>query len=290
MHRAELHAALLEALPASTIRLGARCVAVAEESSRVVLQFADGTREVADAVIGADGIDSLLIRATIADDTRRFGGMHTFRGVVPMSRLPAHHSSELAMTLWCGPHRSMVSYPVSANRLMNFAGAFPAEGERDESWTSEGRVEQVLSVFQGWHEELRALIGAAERLIILPLYDRLPLERWGDGRITLLGDAAHPMFPFMAQGANQAIEDAFVLARCLAGVDSGGISAALRTYEAQRIARTGKLQGDSAKSPFLLADGEAQRERDNWFAYYMFMDDQMWLYGYDADRDDLWDA
>jgi salicylate hydroxylase len=290
-HRAELHDALRSHVPSERIRLGARCTGVDGETSDAVrLRFEDGSEHVADVVVGADGIHSTLRRG-LADDAPRFGNKHTFRGLVPIERV-RELWPEPRLEVWLGPGRSMATYPVSAGRLVNFAGVFPATEERPESWTSEGSVEDVLASYAGWHEDALSLIAAADKVLVLPLYDRAPMERWSSGRLTLLGDAAHPMFPYMAQGAVQAIEDAAFLARCLRGKDESEVVAALRTYETGRLGRTARIQqGAAGNDAFIhMPDGEAQERRDANFVSNPVPDASAdWLWGYDAELDGPWD-
>ena len=288
LHRADLHAALRALVKAETLTLGARAESVTQTGDDVTLVLDNGSKYKADILIGADGLRS-QVRRTLAEDAPVFARRHAFRALIPSERVPELSDSKLVV--WLGPGRSVVSYPVAAGRLINVAGVTPATEDISESWTSDGRVEDVLSSFRGWNAPLLKLLASADRMLILPLYDRPPTPRWGEGRFTLLGDAAHPMFPFLAQGACQTIEDAFVLAKCLRDVSRSGVAEALRTYEVARMGRTARVQTESHLEYLHLEDGENQRARDLALAA-TYSDDAPhpsdWLWGYDAELDAPW--
>ncbi len=189
-------------------------------------------------------------------------------------------------TLWLGPGRHFVHYPISGGRLVNVVAIVPAGDWRTESWTAEGSVEDLLTEFEGWDDRIRQLILSATSTKRWAMYDRDPLERWTAGRIALLGDAAHAMLPFFAQGAAQAIEDAVVLARCLQRADSNSAADALRKYEAIRRPRTSQVQvmsrGREVRNH--LPDGPEQLRRDLEFANGDPLRQSAWLYGYDVEN------
>ncbi|XYH98792.1 FAD-dependent monooxygenase [Sorangium sp. So ce1128] len=281
MHRADLHAALRAGVPDAALHLGARCVGVTHGAREVIVRFADGSTHAADAVIGADGLRS-QIRRTIADDAPRFSGHVACRVLVPAARvLPL--ASPPAVRIWLGPGQHIVCYPVSGGSLLNLATAIPSRSPAAESWTREGRREDALARFAGWHEDLHTIMNAADETLQLALYDRAALARPGEGRVTLLGDAAHPMLPFFAQGAAQAIEDAWMLGRCLEGVTPEGVAGALRRYELARARRVAQLQRLSARNGklFRLPDGLRQLGRD-LLLRRLSLESFAWLYGYDV--------
>ncbi|TJZ57113.1 FAD-binding protein [Streptomyces piniterrae] len=283
LHRADLHRVLVEALPRGTVRLGARCTGVEEDPDGVVLRFADGSEAGADAVVGADGIHSVLRRALVADRPRA-SGQSVYRGLVESRRVPAV-VAEPRVLLWLGPGRHFVCYPVSDGRLVNFVATVPTTGATDESWSGQGRVEDVVAAYDGWCADVTSVIGAADEVSLWALHDRAPIERWSTGRLTLLGDSAHPMLPFLGQGANQAVEDAVALAGCLRDATSGTLPAALERYESMRRPRTTQVQERSRgnSTAFHLPDGDAQRERDARMGTPA-PERQDWLYGYDVER------
>ena len=197
--------------------LGRRLVGSEAAGSGVVLRFADGSSATADVVVGADGIHSVVRRELLGAEVASLLGQLGVARHGPAERV-ADLQLPVASTVVMGPGRHFVYYFVSAGRFVNWVGVAPSETWTLESWTTPGRVEDALGDFAGWNTVVRRLIAEAAdgsdraELYRWALYDRDPLPRWGDGPVTLLGDAAHPMLPFMAQGACQAIEDAAVLA------------------------------------------------------------------------------
>ena len=292
-HRADLLSVLQDALGAAPLRLGQRCTGVQAASGGVDihLEQRDGSRSVAraDAVIGADGIHSVLRKAVAPDVEARFSGLCAFRCLVPAAAAPPM-ALRPVQTLWLGPGRHLVHYPISAGRLVNIVAIVPAGDWQSESWTADGEVLDLQSAFSGWDEHehrLQALLAAATETKRWALLDRTPLPRWTAGRVSLLGDAAHPMLPFFAQGAAQAIEDAAVLADCLAGVAAERVPQALLRYEARRRPRASQVQlmsrGREVRNH--LPDGPEQIERDAAFAQGDPLRQSSWLYGHDVRAD-----
>ncbi|MET8156760.1 FAD-dependent monooxygenase [Sphaerisporangium sp. NPDC005289] len=291
-HRADLLAMFQDALPASVVRLDHRCVALDQDDAEVELTFAHrsgGTTKVrADAVIGADGIHSTVRPRIVAEAAPRFSGFSAFRALVPVERAP-EYARRRVQTLWLGPARHVVHYPVSGGRLVNLVAVVPAGEWRLESWTADGELADFAREFEDWDVGLRRLIDAAPGTKRWALYDRAPLERWTSGRVTLLGDAAHAMLPFFAQGAGQAIEDAAVLARCLGGADPDMVPKALLSYEATRRPRASRAQLMSrGRAEYNhLADGPEQRERDAGLREGDVLRHNAWLYAHDVDAEPL---
>lgn len=283
IHRADLHRTLIDALPTGLLHLDRRVVSFDETADGVDIHFANGSTTRADVVVGTDGIHS-VIRSSIAADQPRFSGQNVYRGLVP-SGLLASLCAEAKVILWLGPDRHFVCYPVSGGTMVNFVATVPAgTGDPVESWSTQGRVEDVMAAYAGWNKDLTAVIAAADSVSLWALHDRDPIDRWSSDRLTLVGDSAHPALPFLGQGANQAIEDAVVLAGCLRDTRPGTIPAALNRYETIRKPRTTAVQEKSRANSkaFHLADGDQQHERD---ARIRTLDlaGQSWLYGYDAD-------
>lgn len=279
MHRADLHSGLLSLVPDERIHLAAQCVGVAQTADAARLEFADGSKVYAALVVGADGIHS-AVRERLAHDRPRYSGQTIYRGLVPAQRVP-HLLDEPRVLLWFGPDQHLVCYPVSSGRQVNFAATVAAPDWRGESWSARGSVLDVAPKFAHWHKDVTRLIGAADQVGRWALHDRESLDRLGSGRVAVIGDAAHPMLPFRAQGANQAIEDAVTLARCLSKEDLG---AALPRYERIRLPRTDRIQQESRDSvrTYHLADGDAQRDRDAAAGASSGLDEFEWLFGYDA--------
>jgi len=288
---ADLLDAINRAVPDDAVRLGKRCLRVEpadgpEGAGPVLLTFADGEVVEADLVIGADGIHSLIRAALTETQTPpAYSGSCAFRALVPAEDAPAF-ARDPAQVLWLGPGRHLVHYPVRAGELINLVAFAPAGGYTTESWTATATVAEFLAEFEGWDPRLTALIEAAGVPGRWALLDRQPLRRWSRGPVTLLGDAAHPMFPFYGQGAAQAIEDAAALARCLSeelARERADPAAALRRYEAARIPRTSRLQQVSHARGRLnhLPDGADQRDRDLAFAATDALEANAWIYAYD---------
>jgi salicylate hydroxylase len=289
LYRPDLLAVLAGALPPGTVHLDHRCLSLAQTGDGVELTFAGGATARADVVIGADGIHSTLRAIVAGPESPRFSGSIAYRGLVPVERL-ADRGIVHSVSSWLGPNRHFVHYLVASGRLMNFVAVVPAGDWRVESWSATGEVADALAEFEGWHPQVQAIIGAAERTHRWALYDREPLATWTDGRVALLGDAAHAMLPFMAQGACQAIEDAAVLARCLSKADRDTVPEALRRYQDLRTARVWELQRLSHLNATLyhLPDGEAQRERDAQYAALLASGPYAargWLFTYDAEAE-----
>jgi salicylate hydroxylase len=273
VHRADLHRLLAARVAPRCLALGRRLVSVedaATASTGVVLRFADGSSATADVVVGADGIHSVVRQESFGAESPRFSGNSAWRGMGPAERV-ADLQLPVASTVVMGPGRHFV-YFVSAGRFLNWVGVAPSDTWTLESWTTPVRVQEALDDFAGWNPVVRRLIGEAAHgndraeLDRWALYDRDPLPRWGEGPITLLGDAAHPMLPFMAQGVCQAIEDAAVLAACLRRLPDP--VRALRHYEDLRRERTARVQlaARHNETVFHLPDGPDQRDRDRSLA------------------------
>ncbi|GGH48508.1 FAD-dependent monooxygenase [Microbacterium album] len=286
-HRAHLLDAIRSAVPAEAIQLGSRCVELALDGSRPRLRFEDGRVVEADIVIGADGIHSVVRGAITEPRPAAFAGIIAFRALVPADRAP-EFSQRPAQTLWIGPGHHLVHYPVSAGRFVNLVAFAPAAEQSTESWSATATVEEFLAEFEGWDPRLVDLIRAAGTPGRWGLFDRAPLERWSaftpSGAVTLLGDAAHPMFPFFAQGAAQSIEDAAVLAQSIAD-SPHDLAAALRRYEELRIPRTARLQEISHGRAHInhLPDGPEQEERDRAFMEADPLLANGWIYEYDPE-------
>ncbi|MFF1715871.1 FAD-dependent monooxygenase [Streptomyces sp. NPDC058268] len=284
VHRADLHSSLLALLPPDRIHLGGRCAAVSQDQDAARLHLSDGTVVAADLVVGADGIHS-LVREQIVADRPRYSGQTIYRGLVPAERM-RHLLDEPCVRLWFGPDQHCVCYPVSAGRQVSFGATVAASDWREESWSARGDVAELAAAYKGWHPDVVRLIGAADTVSRWALHDRDSIDRLSSGRVTVIGDAAHPMLPFQAQGANQAVEDAVVLAVCLAGAGSGGLEGALRRYERIRLPRVTRIQHQSRHNArtFHLDDGDEQHSRDAAARTSSGLDHQQWLFGYDAEE------
>jgi salicylate hydroxylase len=285
VHRADLLAAIASAVPPDALQLGKRCTSLTVDGDIARLAFADGTRAEADVVIGADGVHS-TIRGAITEPTpATYSGICAFRGLVPADRAPSF-ARRRAQTLWIGPDHHLVHYPIAGETVINLVAFAPAGDYTTESWSAAATVEEFLAEFAGWDPRLQELIRGAATPGRWALLDREPLQHWSHGPVTLLGDAAHPMFPFFAQGAAQSIEDAAVLARCIAD-DVHAPERALRRYESLRIDRTTQLQEISHARAHLnhLPDGPEQQARDASLADADPLVANGWIYAHDAEAE-----
>ena len=286
VHRADLHSALLGLVDSDRIRLNSRCTGIEEGADSVALGFADGHATTAGLVVGADGIHS-RIRAQLLDDRPQFSGESIYRGLVPADWLPGL-AEERKVVIWLGPGQHLVCYPVSGGKQISFAATAPAGNWYEESWSAEGSVADLVAAYEGWDPTARGLLAAADRTSRWALHDRDTAERWTSARLAVLGDAAHPMLPFFAQGAAQAIEDAAALAVCLgqAGPGPDGRARALARYAEVRRDRTDEVHRISRRNSTMLhlPDGEEQRRRDEVMAASDDPRSQDWLFGYDAEE------
>ncbi|HEY3878887.1 MAG TPA: FAD-dependent monooxygenase [Trebonia sp.] len=271
VHRADLLDVLAAALPASVVTLGMRCVSAGTDGDLAVARFADGTAAEADLVIGADGIHSAVRTSLFGPDAPRFTGKICYRSVIPAAAVRGGVAADLAADngQWLGPHGTVVLYPLRGEELINVVAHYDDDSYRHESWVTECPPEEVSQRYAGWHESLLRLFAAGQTWYKWALYDRDPIPAWTAGRVTLLGDAAHPMLPYLGQGACQALEDGAVLANALApvaggsgaGVSTSGVSgaanpvAALAAYErarrprASRVVLTARARGVSNHLP-----------------------------------------
>jgi salicylate hydroxylase len=263
--RPDLHRALIGALSPGVLRLGTTIEGLDQDEHGVTLHAVGGGRLRADVAIAADGIRSRLRRQLVGTDDPVFSGTVVYRGVVPREQAVDLHPDRLNL-YWLGPYRHGVSYWISAGRLLAVNCAVQDAAWSRESWTLEAPPDEALAAFEGWHPPLLEHIRRVKKSLRGAVFIRRPLAHWSFDRVTLLGDAAHAMEPFQAQGAAQAIEDAYVLAECL-GADPDAC-AALRRYERIRMGRAEELQESSAVAAgiFYLPDGEAQRRRDASYA------------------------
>ncbi len=270
IHRADLLAALAEAFPQERVHFGKRAQAIAQDRSQgeVAIRFADDSEvRRLDLLVGADGIHSVVRAALFGDEQPRFTGVVAFRAVVPTARVGGVPDLG-AFTKWWGPtpESQIVTFPLNQGRDTFIFATTAQDSWHEESWTTPGSVDELRAVYRDFHPHARALLDACDAVLKTALYERDPLPEWSQGAITLLGDACHPMMPFMAQGAGSAIEDAVVLARCLGLADSpAGVPAALQRYAAARQARASRIQIGSRGNNWLRAGGNAD-----------------WVYGYDA--------
>ncbi len=279
IHRADLLGLLAGQLPPGTVRTGHRCTDFrqddpgdnASDVGSATVGFADGSTATADVVIGADGIHSVLQGFVVAPAEPVFSGVVAYRGLVPsLAEYPAG-----TIRMWMGEGRHFLVFPVRAGQLLNYVGFVSSAIAVRESWSAEGDPAALAAHFAGWDpligQVIAAISGPGGSGFQWGMYDREPLPRWSSGRLTLLGDAAHPMLPHLGQGVNQALEDAVALATLLGATASpAGVPRALKAYEGLRRDRTARVQLGS------------RRQGAGWDSSGRQLVDRRWIYAYDA--------
>jgi salicylate hydroxylase len=271
IHRADLLGLLADQLPPGTVRTGCRCTGFRQDAHSATAIFADGTTATGDVMIGADGIHSVLQGFVVAPAEPVFSGVVAYRGLVPRQEAcPAD-----AMQMWVGEGKHFLVFPVRAGQLLNYVGFVSSDTAIRESWSAAGDPVALAGHFAGWDpaigQVIAAISGPGGSGFQWGMYDRAPLPRWSSGRLTLLGDAAHPMLPHIGQGVNQALEDGVALATLLgAGTSPADVPRALAAYEQLRRDRTARVQ---------LA---SRRQGAGWDSSGSQLVDRRWIYEYDA--------
>jgi salicylate hydroxylase len=250
-------------LPSRVVHTGHRCTGFAQDDAKARVTFANGASVEADLVVGADGIHSEL-RQYVAPPSRPvFSGSVAYRGLVAHERIAPWPTD--AWMMWLGKAKHFLTFPVRAGKLINYVGFVPADAEMQESWSAPGDPGVLRQEFAGWDPRIESALKHVELTFRWALYDREPLPTWTKGRLTLLGDAAHPMLPHLGQGANQSIEDGMALATILARAERASAPAALLAYErlrrervasVQRGARENGLRYDSFYADLKVRDAE----------------------------------
>jgi salicylate hydroxylase len=263
MHRADLVDILASALPGDVVRTGHRCTTFDQAGEVCRVSFSNGMVVEGDIVIAADGIHSELRQHAAPPSRPVFSGSVAYRGLVPHERIP--HWPTGSWLMWLGKSKHFLSFPVRAGEIINYVGFVPADEEMKESWSAPGDPDVLRREFAGWDPRIESLLQQVQSTFRWALYDREPLPTWTKGRLTLLGDAAHPMLPHLGQGANQSIEDGMALATILARADRKTAPAALLAYErlrrdrvaqVQRGARENGLRYDSSYADLGVRDAE----------------------------------
>ena len=265
MHRGDLHAMLVSLVPAEIIRQDHKLTGLDQAADGAMrMTFSNGDTAEADAVIGADGVHSVVREFMFGKEDPRFTGRVAYRTVFPTSLL--HGLLVEPCVKWWGPDRHIVSYFINPRRdELYFVTSTPEPDFSVESWSAKGDLGTLRAAYDTFHPQVRAILAACPDVHKWALVERDPLPHWVEGNVALLGDACHPMTPYMAQGASTSIEDAAVLARCLDGIERDGIAGALGRYEATRKPRTSRIQQTSAQNTWLKEPHDAD-----------------WVYGYDA--------
>jgi len=287
VHRGDFHAVLVQVLAErapGAVCLAARCIDFMQDADGVTLLLENGEQVRGDAVIGADGVHSRIREALFGGARATFTGFMAWRGVVPMQRLPERLRQRFGMT-WIGPRGHVVTYPLRRGELLNFVTAIERDDWLIESWSEAGTVEECRRDLAAWHPDVLAIVDAIDVPYKWAMLGREPMRQWSVGRVSLLGDACHPTLPFLAQGANMAIEDGMVLARC---VEAYPVVEALRRYAAARLDRTSRIVRRSLENvsryhnPQLGDPAQARAFMDREFAPHAMGARYGWLYDYDA--------
>ena len=281
MHRADLLAMFVDRLPTSIVNTGHRCIGFEQDDEQAVITFANGVRATADVVVAADGIHSTLQQFVVAPSPPLFSGSVAYRGLIPAASVswPAGRDAQLART---GKH--FLVFPVRAGELVNYVGFVKSDEPMKESWSAAGGPAALAEAFAGWDPMVQAIIAQVKTMFRSGLYDREPLATWTRGRLTLLGDAAHPMLPHTGQGANQAIEDGIALAAVLSRADPASAPRALLIYEqlrrertagVQRISRVNGARYDSVSGDLDTRDRQLAAQPQ----------ERAWIWNYDAEAE-----
>jgi salicylate hydroxylase len=280
-HRADLLALFVDRLPPDVVHTGHRCVGFEQTGDEAAVVFANGTRATADVVVGADGIHSTLQRFVVAPSPPIFSGSVASRGIIRAASVgwPAG-----AMRNWLGAGKHFLVFPVRGGELLNYVGFVTTDEATKESWSQPGDPAYLAREFAGWDPMVGAIIGEIETTFRWGLYDREPLPRWTEGRLTLLGDAAHPMLPHAGQGANQAIEDGVALAAVLARADRASAPRALQIYEKLRREHAAGVQAKSRSNgaKYEAAGGDLAL-RDRSLAEQC--KERAWIWSHDAEAE-----
>jgi salicylate hydroxylase len=280
MYRPDLINMLSSKVTTAEVRLGVAVSAVTKSAGRPAVELSDGTVETGDLVVGADGIHSGVRAQTVGDAAPRFSGMSAYRARIARDEL----DFDDIVRNWMGPDRHLVAYPVGAGlAYLNVVAVVPEQEPTAESWTMPGSADELRSQFDGWCDPVQRILGAVRDPVYRwALYDRDPLTCWSTATTTLLGDACHPMLPFLAQGAAQAIGDAAALTQALSAAQDD-LSSALKRYEQARLDHTARIQRLSWDNNafYHLSDGPEQRERDARLFGSSVIDTFSWLYGND---------
>jgi salicylate hydroxylase len=247
MHRADLLQVLADALPSNIIHTGHKCIEFKQNNDGAILQFENGNEVRADLVIAADGINSVLQKYVVEPSAPEYAGFRAYRGVIPFEKMPGWRSE--SHLVWMGDGKHFMVFPLRSGSLLNYVGFVPTNSQTAESWSALGDRDELAASFEGWDPRVTDLLNKVESCFWWGLYDRKPLNKWVNGRLALLGDAAHPMLPHLGQGANQGIEDGIALAVLLQKLSPNEpVEVALHRYEALRRPRTSMIQLEARKN------------------------------------------
>ncbi|TKT70208.1 steryl acetyl hydrolase [Afipia massiliensis] len=260
IHRADLIDILAGAMPDGMLRLGVQCTGFEQDDEGVTVTLASGEKLRGDALIGADGIHSAIRKQMRGEEPTHFSNILMWRALIPADKLGSINLEEKG-NYWFGPGRTLITYWVRPNNLYSILASVPATEVQRESWTESGDIDELHRSFSDIEPRARKMMEQIDASFITGMYYRDPIDRWTYGRVTLMGDAAHPMVPFLAQGACQGIEDAWTLATVLSQRADKDVPAALLEYEQRRRPRTTRVQSGARAMVKLTHESEADRIR-----------------------------
>lgn len=291
VHRADLHAMLAKDIAPERVTFGLACTGLRQQAGRTIVCFDDGKEYAADLVVGADGVRSAIRAALRGQEPASYTGHMCWRALVPVADHPLPFVTPTS-SFWMGPNSHVVTYYVKGGAMVNIVAVHESASWVEESWTAKSDPQELLDAYAGWHDDLLNLfkLTPPEQVYKWGLFDRDPMPRWSQGGATLLGDAAHPMLPFLSQGAAMAIEDAYVLAQALDHFGTDELDAALDAYEEERRPRTARVQLEARERgrTYHLSSPEELRARDLAFRREQATNPNAvgikaeWVYQYDA--------
>ena len=281
MHRADLLNIFANVLLASAVRTGHRCVGFEQDQRAAYVKFDNGNIAEADIVIACDGIHSTLQKFVVEPSPPEYSGSRAYRGLIEAKKLPNWRKE--AHQIWMGDGKHFMVFPVRRGELLNYVGFVPTSTETIESWSAIGDRDELAASFAGWDSRVVELLDKVETCFWWGLYDRRPLAKWTNGRLLLLGDAAHAMLPHLGQGANQGIEDGVALAIFLEGRSADEVSGILPQFEKFRRERTDVVQAEARRNGLRYNSRSGSlEERDKEIASSAIF--RKWLYDYDVEK------
>ncbi|WP_213881282.1 FAD-dependent monooxygenase [Pseudomonas sp. dw_358] len=291
VHRADLHAVLASDIQPGQVTFGAQCVGLRQQANSAVALFADGSEFEADLIVGADGVRSVIREQLWGEEAAHYTGHMCWRALVKVDQHPLPFVSPDS-NFWMGPKGHVVTYYVKGGAMVNIVAVNESPAWVEESWNAKSTQQALLDGFKGWHPDLIELFRRADPDAIYKwgLFDRDPMKAWSKGNATLLGDAGHPMLPFLSQGAAMAIEDGYVLARSLAFHGKHQLALALQAYELERVQRTSRVQLEARERgrTYHLPSAWSQLKRDMTYRWRQWLNPNAvgiqanWVYEYDA--------